>query len=530
LAIETGTSIQPKLVADQHWLEAEMLTMIRRSIEKLLSDNNLMALYSFLNALQPYVEKLGQLLEVKDGRRLLGILLEPIDVYLSQTRVSKDTEDLKLRLAVRDSTKLCFLSLALGYFKEVSTWNSQEIRRRSRDTNWKSKSSIYEQGLPPQLLPQLEWMKTCLLFERNVEGYEVSPVWYREQLIAGKLNDIIASQLHEVLSIIDEFASEAGELILRNDPTAAAIHCQRGHELSSKVEAHLTNLRAAVEDLEESKVDKDISWTKTDWKTVQDRVSAAKKAIIDSLAQSMIALPIDRPDDQTPDLFGQAYNTICWECYLTLEANDSKRFGQLFPIVATSAFTAGQKLATDVADWMPESQIAISGDPFLDLLHLSGYAIVYSELHHNRVLWDWCQKTWTGLLKAHPKPKDLVTYLIGLHEIRHGSLRISARQMIRTKWQLELKSTLRKQGIISDRFSLPFMDDAPQAAVHRSKLILKLTANGQHEPMANAADIFIALYLTTLPIARDVPYRNMYQLSSDLFDPAQENKEQNNDE
>lgn len=530
LSIETGTSIQPKLVADRHWLEGEMLTMIGRSIEKLLSDNNLMALYSLLIAFQPFVEKLGQLLEVKDGRRLLRILLEPIDVYLSQTPVSKDTENLKLRLAVMDLTKLCFLWLALGYFKEVGKWDSKEIGRRCRETNWRSQSSIYEQGLPPQLLPRLEWMKSCLQVERNVEGYVVSPVWYKEQLIAGKLNDIIASQLQEVLSILDEFASEAGELIRRKDPTAAASHCQRGIELSSKVEAHLTNLRAAADDLKKTRVDDDIPWTEIDWKMVQNRISAARTTITDYLAHSMIALPVERPDDQIPDLFGQAYNTICWECHLTLAANDTKRFGQLFPIVATSAIAAGQKLATDLADWMPESQIAISGDPFLDLLHLSGYAIIYSELYHSRALWNCCRKAWTGLLKAYPKPTELVAYLIGLHEIRHGSLRISARQMIRTKWQLALNATLREQGIISDRFSLPFMDDAPQAAVHRSKLIRKLTANGQHEPLATAVDVFIALYLTTLPIAQNIEYNNRYQLSPDLFDPAEVNEEQNNDE
>jgi len=513
MAIEAGGFIQPKEVPESHWLEKDIFGAMARSLSLLPADRRLNVSYNTFVSLQDYLEALGNALEVLKGKTLIDDITKP-SLEQMEVEPQKSGKVREIHLAAFDASRLCYLSLVLGCLKYISDFKLEHFIDRIRQINWLSDHDIYEQNIPPGVLTELESLKKELAFESVAEGGIVSPTWYITQLAVKSILDHALDSLNYCLTILDDvFVSTAAELVREQKYTLCTFHCQRGLELCSKLEAHLRNAQNMWTKAEECRIEKEIPWVQPDWDKMRLRITNGRKSIINAFAKCLPSLAVGTRDKSFPDLFGQVYNVVCWECYQSLLGNENERFAGLFPILAISAITASQQLRDELNGWLPESQIAVSGDPILDLVDISGYALGYAELYDNNELWVRCQATWATLLSAYTDKKQILEYIVSLYEYRHGDLHISPRQTIRTRWKLAFDNKLRQLGLLSERYHSPFLNGEDESQKHKS-LVIRILTRGGYEPLIPVSELFLVKYLLKLPEANGIEFSDRHNLST----------------
>jgi hypothetical protein len=133
-------------------------------------------------------------------------------------------------------------------------------------------------------------------------------------------------------------------------------------------------------------------------------------------------------------------------------------------------------------------------EPVEDLLTISGYALVYSELDKKN-FWDVAKKYWEQHLSKVPDSGVVVRFLIGTISYRRSLFAILPRDLRRTAWTQDLMQRLRERGLSRDLFGSWSYGAREKRPTHSSALIRVL---GRGSFLGeNPADIFLAAYLMT---------------------------------
>src|SRR6202034_445323 len=100
-----------------------------------------------------------------------------------------------------------------------------------------------------------------------------------------------------------------------------------------------------------------------------------------------------------PDYLGQAVHRSGEACFEALAQNDPELFRQLFGPYFFGVFAVIERLRPQVADWSDiGTALTWMTEPLIDLIDLSGYALIFSEYHANQTLWDECRDIWNAYL------------------------------------------------------------------------------------------------------------------------------------
>ena len=160
--------------------------------------------------------------------------------------------------------------------------------------------------------------------------------------------------------------------------------------------------------------------------------------------------------------------------------------------------------------------------PILDLIELSGYAKLFSELHHEPLLWQTCTQRWDKYLQP-PHQREQLEWLGAVISYNRSLFAITPRSIIRTSWKMRFDLALRNlpRTYSSKRSKLPqrsIVDD--QFVDHPSLLIKVIGGNNPNYPsFYDGADVFVELFLAEFPEAKGIRFgiRNRLQDSIERF-------------
>ena len=126
---------------------------------------------------------------------------------------------------------------------------------------------------------------------------------------------------------------------------------------------------------------KDIPWPSPDWDGLSKRVLTVKEALITNLAKSSVALS-EMPFRKTwPDYFGQSFLVLAEECDNAMATGNEALFNIIFPAYFNAALKAHDRLRVEIGTGTnQEAALVFITEPIEDLMHISGYALIYSEL------------------------------------------------------------------------------------------------------------------------------------------------------
>jgi hypothetical protein len=124
-----------------------------------------------------------------------------------------------------------------------------------------------------------------------------------------------------------------------------------------------------------------------------------------------------------------------------LTENEDELFAQLFPPYFIGVLVIVDRIKPQVTSWQPQIASTALTEPVIDAMDLSGYALIFSELHGNPKLWEPCQAAWRRYLQE-TGGNDRLTIVAAMHKYHRNLFALTHRATVRTRWQMAANSIL----------------------------------------------------------------------------------------
>ena len=475
MALNTGTSLLPETIPDLMWFESEIEETVAYTLEKLLERKDLQGVYALSNTAQRTIYSLAENFAVDDAlhlfRTLAPLRTQSHAAELTGTETEDDLLKLNLSLGLIDIYALGFIQILLGLSNKLGELTVESLSDKVAEINWRRPESIYETGLPRSVIEQIEILRKHLDFERCVEGNLITPLWYRQQVVAIGFIRFIDRTCNELLNEFEKaIADEAETLIKEKKSIFAAQLIERGLEGCNKFAYHFNALQRYVEALSNLRRVEDRPCPTIEWEAHARRISKVRERLLTALGQATLDLAYLPKTDKLPDYFGHAYAFISDECYSTLAAGEEAQFSKLFPTFFTAGLTARDQLlsSSQIAD--PVTKFGFSLQPLLDVVEISGFAYLFSELDSK----DFRSKVeyiWDKYFDNVPDKEVAARFICSNIARQPWPFMAYPRDHTRAAWEQDFERRLRSLGLMDSMSSRGFMYARKEESRHSSKLI-----------------------------------------------------------
>lgn len=528
-ALNTGTSLRPEIVPDLMWFELEIEETVAYTLEKLLSRKDLPSVYAFSDAAQRALYSLSTNFAIDEALHLFRTIAPPIraqshSAELTGAETADDLLKLNFALGLTDIHALGFIQILLGLANRLEKLTVELLSQRVADVKWQQPESIYETGLPRSVIEQMEILRKHLDFERCVEGQVITPLWYQQQVAAIAFIRFIERTCNELLAGFEKaIADEAESLVKEKKSIFAAQLIERGLEGCNKFAYHFSALEKYAEALSKLRKVEDRPCPTIDWESHARRIVKVRERLLTYLAQATINLALLPKTDKLPDYFGHAYAYVSDECYRTLAEDDEAQFSKLFPIFFHAGLIARDQLMSAPLTPDPTTNFGFSVQPIIDVVDISGFAYLYSELD-GKDFREVVNKVWDSYLDTMPD-KEAAARFICLNVTHKESLfGVFPRDQMRGAWEQDFERRLRHLGLLEmPMYSFDYEEEVKPK--HHSKIINEIGIGMMlhYKPQ----DVFLAEYFMKRfdPTKLELP-----NAAKELFRAVNENGEANIDD
>lgn len=524
LALNTGTSLNPKFTREKDWFEKECIDLVAQPLPSLIMDKNWSAVQNIIErGFVDLGEDIGNQFDIGNAKLLLDKLNDVLQSAYSEDNFNSDDG----LTAIIDSHGRVATSLLLGLMKYIEGRNSQNIIDDFKSIQWEGHTGIYKTNLSHLVLSELEFMSKALNQEVMIEGKVVSPDWYLQTLYVRKHIEVIKTYFDFLCKLHDDFYLKNIE-ILKNKKcyVLMAQFMQRWLEYLNKMEWLLPKFNTYIVECKKFHKVKDLPWPEINTDDIQKKISEWHKNAMVNMAGLLPSLSLAKRTNDQPDYFGQAYTLAVEECYWASANNEPQHFQKIFPLVFLACLSAYDITRKEVVGWNTESQILFSSEPIIDLLELSGYSAIYSELYENDEMWKLCQQYWDKYL-SDANASNVINFIVSLVNYRNSVFKIMPKAHLRTNWDIRLKQLLRERNLISDPFEERYLKvEKPK---HNSPVIRVLSYYGDILSVP-AIDVFFALYLSNHQMATGVTFPDRHEIKRKIEEeknPSKTYEEQN---
>jgi len=506
IALNTGTSLQPKSVKNYAWYEEELLNIAIEILQYFSGTRKIILSAQALDVIVEIAEVYAKDFDVKSAE-LLFKKTKSVSDHIYTIQVNSDSQKLKAQLAFIDAQGRLAISALLGLLKYLNSHPCDEIARLITKIEWLSgKKNIYLSGLPAAMLPRLESLLNNLENEKVVEGKLVTSSWYIKTYCFQQYLFSLRSYFNFLKTLhTDHFQSTLNVLTAAQQFSLAIHLIQRWKEFSSKYRKMIFDLEKHIECSNQYRLLGDLPWADFDFKKEKQIALDREREVTDKMIYLLPKLKTFILGDDLPDYFGQALTEGTQACYRSLEGNDHERLKKILPFVFDATLVAHDRLREKVKDWSQiDSKLIFSTEPLENLFEISGYAKLYAELYQNQKLWDVVEKLWNIYFKA-VDAKQVIQFIAAISSYRDSLFTIMPQATLRSNWQINFENKLREHGIpvFPDRGSYDSVNGRRQAT-HPSPIIRVLERSGGLTLMTSTRDIFFAIYLSNLPAAAGI--------------------------
>lgn len=531
IAHKSGTTLQPETVQDRHWLEKRIQPELIRCFRINLYEGRFSEIVSTLSNLGNYATVLARQGQTDRAIELAEKISEEFTEFLAPGNTQNKLEEIE-ELSIAENIAALPISLILAYRDLTISTSINSISSRLRNIKWSNKKAIYQQDLPPHLLPQLEWLQSRIEYETSIEGHRVTPSWYQLELTC--LAD--ATALYESTEALTSRVKIFYENIIvnykkLNKNWLAAATLSREWEYWHKTEFTNDSWQDKWNAITSQQKLKDLAWPKLEISTIKSEINSRQEGILREMAEQNILLSFsDRPDEY-PDYAGQFLHITGELIVDALIKNNIELTISLFEKYIYGCFLRFDKLRPKSGtNWRIEGEFKIAAAAIVDLIEISGYAKLLAEFHNNPSLWNKIEETWNKIYSRESAIQANAILKI-IIKIARGGFEIPHRGILRTNWSQEISYLLRAiPRRPSTRRRTMFGDSE---ADHPSKLV-RIMAKERFGSLISGFDIFVVYYfLNTSDIDDFEPSWQQRDLLNSIEQGANtssRNKSENDDE
>lgn len=501
LANQTDSPLQPTTVPDVRWVEDHLLGAFNDALGAVIAGGGLEEAYGTTTALGTLFDAFGAVWSVDDGiewtEKIAETLLAPS--FAGQPTLRRPA----IVPALADIAASLPATVEVAFFRVVSEIDVDHLGDRLRRQRWTADGAPYRFNLPRRAVESLEKVRDGLAFERAAGADVVTPGWYARELAFQATAWVHQEQLGAFLEFAERwYPSVADRLseVQRHDAAGAVL--SQGLHLSWKLARHLPVFEAFAERLAADPVLEDLPRPQWHWPATRQRVEQFRLEIIRRMARSIPLLLERPPSPDLPDYFGEAVHRTGEACVEALFENQPDVFDEVFPAYFLGVLATVDRLRPQVLEWSSlETAATWMVEPLLDLVALSGYAIILSEFHHEQRLWEACRQLWESYLGNDGGQERLQFIATAVAHSKH-LFAISPRQILRTSWEMRLGALLETLPRGRPRHEF---DEGPRE--HPSALIRRIApSHGMPFMFFHPDEVFVARYLMTLETAAGLDF------------------------
>ncbi len=524
LALKTGTTIAPEIIKDPTWLEGDLLDISIAILAVLIKEKSF---GSILQGIQPFME-ISKSYAKDFDIEALKLLFDKLDKALSPLS-SIRIEDFKSykykeQLSIIESQGILAVSAVLGLSKYIEEQSADDLCEKIDDIDWLTEDeSIYKSDFPQTMLPTLEDLSKKLKNEYLIEGELISPKWYIRTLCVQQYLFALEKYFKYIKTLHKDYFGEKFEELISKKQLVLSVHLiQRWREFSNKYKRLVHLLEKHIEDCATLKGVQDLPWVSFDFGKEKEDSLNREKEVENKLINLLPSLKDLSIGDDLPDYFGEALTIGVQACYDACEDNDFERLKIILPDVFTASLSAFDMTRQKVQDWsQEESKIAFATEPLANLLDISGYARLYSELYSSADLWNVMKNAWDVYLSSE-NAAQIIQFLVTVVRIRAGIFAIMPQGTLRAEWQIRFNSRMSDAG-------LPIWPNDRQVIgrreriEHESSLIRVIVRRGGLMTLSGQG-VFFATYLVDHSASSEIEFPDNHDLRSQI---ERENEESN---
>ena len=360
--------------------------------------------------------------------------------------------------------------------------------------------------------------------EHDVQGRRVTPDWYLRLALADACILSLREFAKELPKHLDEFLSPTPAL---PSPEVNVMTDSQALQALAKVQLVADTLSQAAENLELLRMGNDQQEVE-EFQGLDECIKTCRVGILQRIADALAHLQPEQSKSE-PDLFGAAHFTLIHHTEAAIADGDVALVKEVFPKVLSSAFVLQEYvLSTYLA---PAQQVnSALLDPTVDILDLSGLAMIYATLRDDQSDAP-IRQAWTTMLNSFPglRPDVAARLVLDRLEIADGYSRlgITPRDIARTGWESRLLNQIVEAGYAAPAYN-PFGNPQPWNAPSLIKMLGILDRGGPMwlKPYAIfAAEVIAPLSAETEKLLRKRRALRIYYDQKDFEDRRDSNSD-----
>jgi hypothetical protein len=413
------------------------------------------------------------------------------------------------RIGVVDALATMPTKMFLAYVGAIDANRRKSILTTANKINWKSRRGIYLSGLPRYLLARLEWLQPRIQFEIESEGQQVSPDWYIGELILQQVTESTKKAVNifflKIEAIYETWLNAAAK---SNLLWIGAGILARESEYWSKMKFHRERLSDYWADLSCDKRIEGLLWPIVDFDQLDQSRITRERQVIQLMTTHSTALSLVTRPDTYPDFAGQFLHTAGEALFTAMFEGDTATVNALFPNFFQSSLLQFNRILARASelDWRVDVAVKVAVAPVLDLMDLSGYAILFSELYSDESISDLILREWSNYLDAADPaaPASRASFLATAISLTDSAFELAHRSSIRMSWRQKVSQRLRQleRRPASRRGRGVFWDET--VVMHDSPVIRVYADN--EAIMYDGIDLFIEVCLRTRDDGKELKF------------------------
>jgi hypothetical protein len=449
MALQTDMHLLPKEEIDKRWFEDELLDGLLASFQECLKQVDYTAASKALEYAQSANEALATLLLPDEGigflRRISDCLRDhekAPELPLADQRGKSRFEEISLHLGLTQASYM----FAYEYLRSAILF-AKKLPSKVDAIDWAKPEFS---GFPAPLLEQLQRTRLRIEFEKTVEGRTLMPNRYIAQLVARDFTAALSIGIDRIIADMKRTTTEAvASLVAEKREHIATPILLSSFRSVTQFTHFIELLESNLEVLYQLETYPEYQIQKIDTKKAKTEFAGLRTELLSALCSMPIIgfLASDLGEtEELPDYFGQSYFMLAEECFKAIKDNQSNTFKKLFlafGILAQLAFSRFNDKRGKVSD---EYFLSLLGTIAEDLLSLTGYALVFAEVHQNPELKSHAEEVWEQLLQNAQDQQTHLRWIIQISSALKTSFFAAPRDLIRTQWSMQLERALRDLG------------------------------------------------------------------------------------
>ncbi len=491
IALTTGTVVQPESVPDFTWLETHIARTLRQVFDEVSAGGDSSNIMALATSLQNQIGRMSECLAVSEALQIFQAVAPTLRSHAARQEIDETQDMTKLmdRLPVAELYAVALINLLLGFSRQLERLNPTSLEKIVKGTNPLKLETLYTgEILPRRIVEEMEFVRDRLAFEFRIEGRILTPLWFQEEMAALGYVRFLAETSSAILQEVENtFGHEVQQQLAAENHFLVAELVQRGLEACQKLANHFAKFKTRYEELLLLNRSWEYEWPKIDWDGFEKRIDVLRQELVSALAKSSTELAKLPTGESWPDFFGHAYTVLSEECFTAMADGNEELFCVVFPAFFKLALEGNERLRKRfLAD---AHNIQLSIEPLADLMALSGYAAVFSELD-SKNFWQSVEGCWNQYfaLFANDGQKRHVIQLLCL--AIEPTLRMTPRSVMRTRWQQMSESVFVARGLVSERH---FWTASRDSKVNHPSALVRIFTRGIHL-FNDPCVVFLALY------------------------------------